>query len=216
MNNYVTEEKLIEIMLAISDDADHDRIQALLQVIKEREADLVEVGRHLHNAWRGNKDLREDDSKLRIELLELRTNIKDLCEENCTITEFNKGLEAELGSSQDENSRIAELEQELEEMTTNRDYFYNALILEKRMSKDKLKKAEFARASLDGQYTIANKQIAHLNIKSQVLNSDIDRRNHTISELYDQIKDLEDQLETLDNPSLPVGPEEDYGPEPAH
>jgi len=56
----MTEAKLVEILQAISDDVDHDRIGGLLKIISSREDDIKECERQLHNAWKGNKELREE------------------------------------------------------------------------------------------------------------------------------------------------------------
>jgi len=198
MNNYVTEEKLVEIMLAISDEADHDRIQGLLKVISEREADLVEVGRHLHNAWRGNKDLREELEKIR-----------DI----------------------DHPKTIIELKEELDSMRANRDFFYNSLNSEKSRGKDLVRgyqnnlrtymedAAEFRATivDLEGQIeTLDNpslpdeprlitgyvKTIKQRNAAIKSLNADIDRRDKTIQDLTDQL--LDQQAEAT----------KDFGPDP--
>ena len=178
----MTEDKLLEIMLAIADDVAHDRIQAVLKIVNDQDNDIQELGRQLHNAWKGNKDYRKEIDSLHDEICRLEAkekvyqdSLRFYVEENAKLRNINAML----------RKQVLDLEDQVETLDNP------SLPDEPDHSQD-----------IQAQLNISRGANAYLREELDKANNHIARRDQTVAELTDQLL----------NPIKPI----DYGPEPTH
>ena len=229
----MTELRLVRILQAITDDVDHDRIAAIVEINDVLYKEKHELTRQLHNAWKCNKDQREDIFILQAKLDEALVELKDMRLNRDhfynLLNEKRKTHKARFAENESLQDEVGRLESNVKGyQDSQRIYIEDAAILRKDnvLRVAEVKDLEERHEILNTNYTnvLENWKAADSQSDSwftkysrehdawEKLDQKVSEQASELFTLQSEIKRLEDIVETLDNPSLPDEPADHSDP----